>query len=41
MFIAGIVVAAGSILGGLYLLLRHTKPAPEKPLQRTPTGNWK
>jgi hypothetical protein len=41
MFITGIIVAAATILSGMYVLIRKTKPAPEKPLQRTPTGNWK
>jgi hypothetical protein len=42
MFITGIIVAACAILGGMYLLIRETQqPARERPLQRTPTGNWK
>jgi len=40
-FIVGIIVTAGSILGGMYLLFRHTKPAEPTRLHRTLTGNWK
>ena len=41
LFLAGIILIACALLGGLYLACRHSRPDEEKPRKRIPVSNLK
>jgi hypothetical protein len=40
-FLAGTIVIAGAVIGGLYLLCRHARPDEEKPPKKLLMSDFK